>query len=132
VEVQDIESRSVRVESTSGDVAMAGVKSKDVAGSTVSGEVSFRGTIESGGQYEFSSHSGNVTLDIPANVSARFSVETFSGELDAGGFPVTLQPDRNRQGRSSRRLEFTLGSGDARVIAETFSGNVELRRDTRR
>lgn len=131
-ELQDLESRSVRVESTSGDVVLAGVRSKDVTGSTVSGEVSYRGTIESGGQYEFNSHSGNVTLDIPANVSARFSVETFSGELDAGGFPVTLQPDRNRQGRSSRRLEFTLGSGDARVIAETFSGNVELRRDTRR
>jgi DUF4097 and DUF4098 domain-containing protein YvlB len=132
VDVQDVEARSIRVESTSGDIMMAGVRSRDVAASTVSGAVMYRGSIESGGQYEFHSHSGNVTLDIPSNVSARFSVETFSGELDAGGFPVTLQPDVNRQRRSSRRLEFTLGGGDARVIAETFSGNVELRRESRR
>lgn len=128
VELDDIEGRAVRVESTSGDLVLTNVRSPDVSAETVSGEVVFRGPIERGGQYEFHSHSGGVTLTVPATVSARVSVETFSGELDSA-FPVTLQPDRNRT--QSRRLEFVLGGGDARVIAETFSGDIEIRRDNR-
>lgn len=130
VELEDVEGRSIHLESTSGDLVLINARSKDIATSTVSGELEYRGTIESGGTYEFHSHSGTITLTIPANASARFSVETFSGELDSD-FPVTLQPDRTRN-RQGRRLEFVLGGGDARVIAETFSGNVEIRRDSRR
>ncbi|HSA57710.1 MAG TPA: DUF4097 family beta strand repeat-containing protein [Gemmatimonadaceae bacterium] len=129
IELADIEGRSVDVESTSSDIVLANVRSRDVSASTVNGEVEYRGTIEAGGQYEFHSHSGTITLTIPANASARFGIETFSGELDSD-FPVTLQPDRS--GRQGRRLEFVLGNGGATVIAETFSGDVEIRRDTRR
>ena len=125
----DVEGRSVDVESTGSDIVLTNVRSRDVAASTVNGDVEYRGTIESGGQYEFHSHSGTITLSIPANASARFGIQTFSGELDSE-FPVTLQPDR--AGRQGRRLEFVLGSGGATVIAETFSGDVEIRRDTRR
>jgi DUF4097 and DUF4098 domain-containing protein YvlB len=129
VEITDAGGPSVHVESTSGDLILANVRSRDVSTSTVSGEVEYRGTIESGGTYEFQSHSGTITLVIPSNASARFSVETFNGELDSD-FPVTLQP--NPSNRRGRRLEFSLGSGDARVLAETFSGSIEIRRDTRR
>lgn len=129
VELEDVEGRSVHIESTSGDLTLLDVRSPDIAASTVSGEVEFRGPLARGGQYEFTSHSGGISLTVPAAVSARFSVETFSGELDSD-FPVTLQPNRNRA--QSRRLEFVLGSGEARVIAETFSGGVDIRRDNRR
>lgn len=129
IELTDLEGRSVDVESTGSDIVLTNVRSRDVAASTVNGEVEYRGTIEPGGQYEFHSHSGSITLAIPANASARFGIETFSGELDSE-FPVTLQPDRS--GRQGRRLEFVLGNGGATVIAETFSGDVQIRRDTRR
>lgn len=128
VELDDVEGRAVRVESTSGDLVLTNVRSPDVSAETVSGDVVFRGPIARGGQYEFHSHSGGVILTVPGTVSARVSVETFSGELDSA-FPVTLQPDRNRT--QSRRLEFVLGGGDARIIAETFSGDIEIRRDNR-
>jgi hypothetical protein len=129
VRLTDVEGRSVRAESTSGDIVLNGVRSPDIDGSTVSGEVSFTGPLEAGGMYAFQSHSGEVTLRVPANTSARFAIETFSGTLDSD-FPVTLQPNRER--RSGRRLEFTVGNGEARVIAESFSGTITIRRDTRR
>jgi DUF4097 and DUF4098 domain-containing protein YvlB len=129
IDAEEVEARSVHVESTSGDLTLGNVRSKDVSASTVSGEVEYTGPIETGGQYEFHSHSGTITLHVPSSVSARFSVETFSGELDSA-FPVTIQPSRDRQ--RGRRIDFTVGGGDARVIAETFSGNVEIRRDARR
>jgi hypothetical protein len=62
-------------------------------------------------------------------VSARFSIETFNGELDSD-FPVTLQPNRDR--RAGQRLEFSVGSGEARVIVESFNGGINIRREQRR
>jgi hypothetical protein len=70
-----------------------------------------------------------VSLRVPANTSARFAIETFSGSLDSD-FQVVLQPNRER--RSGRRLEFTVGDGDARVVAESFSGSITIRRDNQR
>ena len=132
IELTNVDARVVHVESTSGDLVLHGVKSRDVSASTVNGEIEYQGTIDGNGQYEFHSHSGDVTLDLPSTPSARFSVETFSGELDAGGFPVTIQPRGLNRQEHSRRIEFTLGGGDARVIVETFSGDIQFRRGARR
>lgn len=129
VTLRDVEGRRVRAESTSGDVELAAVRSRDIDVSTVSGEVTFSGPIDAGGTYSFQSHSGGVTLHVPPTVSARFSIETFNGELDSD-FPVTLQPGGDR--RMGRRLEFTVGGGEARVVVESFNGSVNIRRDPRR
>lgn len=129
VHLSNVEGRSVQAESTSGDIVLDGVTSPDIDVSTVSGEVNFTGQFARGGTYNFQSHAGEVNLRVPGDVSARFGIETFSGSLDSD-FPVTLQPNRER--RSGRRLEFTVGSGDARVVAESFSGTITIRRINRR
>ena len=59
------------------------------------------------------------------SVSARFSVETYSGALDSD-FPITLQPGE-RTNRRPRRFEFNVGGGEAHVVAESFSGDVNIR-----
>lgn len=115
---------AVRVESTSGEISLTDVQSTDVYASTVSGSVDYQGSVDGNGRYEFHSHSGDVTLDVPRSVSAHFSVETYSGSLDSD-FPVTLQPGE-RTNRRPRRFEFTVGGGAARVIAESFSGDVRV------
>jgi len=116
----------VRAETTSGDVSLIGVTSRSVYATTVSGEVEYDGTIDNNGRYEFHAHSGDIRLEIPESASAQFSVETFSGSLDSE-FPITLQPGQRTTGRP-RRFEFTLGGGSARIIAESFSGDIVLAR----
>lgn len=125
VELTDVEG-DVHAETTSGDIDLDGVVSRDVEASTTSGEITYAGTLANDGRYEFHSHSGTIALAIPASANARFSVETFSGELDSA-FPITLQPG-DRSSRRPRRFEFTVGNGGARVIAETFSGDLEIRK----
>jgi DUF4097 and DUF4098 domain-containing protein YvlB len=127
--IDDVEGPSLQLESTGGTIALTGVRSRDVSASTVSGNVDFRGTIDPRGEYEFHTHSGDVTLTIPAGTNARFGVQTWSGNLDTQ-FPITLQPGRDRL--RNRRLEFTLGGGDANVVAQTFSGNINIRRSSGR
>lgn len=125
VELDDVEG-DVRMTSTSGDLSLTGATSREVEASTTSGEVVFNGSFAPEGRYEFSSHSGNVELTIPSASNVRFTVGTYSGEIDSD-FPITLQPD-DRSSRRPRRFDFTVGSGGPRVIAETFSGNLDLRR----
>lgn len=120
---------NIHAETTSGDVSLTGVTSSSVYVETVAGEIEYEGNIDASGRYEFRAHSGDVRLEIPENSSAQFSVQTYSGALDTA-FPLTLMPGQRTTGRP-RRFEFTLGSGDARVTAESFSGDIVLTRRTR-
>jgi hypothetical protein len=125
VDVTDV-SGDLETESVSGRLSMIGVKSRFVRAGTVSGRVTYAGTFEPDGTYEFKSHSGGVRLSLPADVGAVVRVETFSGSVDSD-FPVTLQP--NTDGRSSnRKIEFKIGNGRSRIVAESFSGNIILQR----
>lgn len=128
VEIRDA-TGDVRAETTSGDVTLLGVSSRSVFATTVSGEVEYDGTIDANGRYEFHSHSGDIRLEIPESSGAQFTVETFSGSLDSE-FRLTLQPGQRSTGRP-RRFEFTLGTGSARVTAESFSGDITLARRAR-
>lgn len=125
VELDDVEGE-VRLESTSGDLAVTGARARQVMASTTSGEIVFDGVFADDGRYEFHSHSGNVEVSVPASSNVRFSVETYSGELDSD-FAITLEPGE-RATRRPRRFDFTVGSGGPRVTAETFSGNLDIRK----
>lgn len=125
VDATDVEG-DVHLESTSGDLTAIDIRGRDVELSTNSGDVSFAGTIDPTGRYEFHSHSGTLDLSIPAATNARFSVETFSGDIESD-FPITLMPG-DRMGGRPRRFEFNVGTGGPRIIAESFSGDVEIRK----
>lgn len=93
---------------------------------TVSGNIDFRGDLDPGGRFSFESLSGNVKLYLPSSTSAEFNVETFSGDIDNELGPAAV---RSGDYVPSKSLEFTLGSGAARVSVESFSGNVKLLRN---
>jgi DUF4097 and DUF4098 domain-containing protein YvlB len=121
----DIESESI-----SGHVWIKGAKSKSVRAETVSGSVSYSGTVDPAGTYTFKSNSGRLTLAVPPDIGATVSLETFSGNVDSD-FPVTLGSGTNRMGHDSR-FEFKIGNGRARMILESFSGNIRIQRGTSR
>jgi hypothetical protein len=127
VELSDV-AGDAEGESVSGDVRIRNARSKVARAETVSGEVAYEGTIDPAGRYDFTSHSGDVTLVLPAAVNASVSIGTFSGGIESD-FPLTLHPDTESSKRNrARRLEFTIGSGGPRINAETFSGDVVIRR----
>lgn len=114
---------NVEASSVSGDIRLVGIQSKDVRTETVSGSITYTGTIEPSGRYSYESHSGTINLNIPRNAGAQFSVETFSGGVSAD-FPITIPPGTKR-GREGH-MEFTIGDGRARVTAQTFSGEIVI------
>jgi len=93
---------------------------------SVSGNVDFRGDLGAGGRFTFEALSGNVRLYLPSSTSAEFNVETFSGDIVNELGPAAV---RSGEYLPSKSLEFSLGSGAARVSIESFSGNVKLLQD---
>ena len=112
--------------SVSGRITLTGVKSSHVSAETVSGTVTYEGSIDPSGSYDLSTHSGSVHMTVPEGSSADLELETFSGRISSA-FPITLQPGEiSSMGRHGKKMEFTIGKGGARVSASTFSGNITI------
>ncbi|TKJ33743.1 hypothetical protein CEE39_03415 [bacterium (candidate division B38) B3_B38] len=140
----DVEVTSVnagaRIKSVSGDVTLTGcrwnaeaesvsgdIELRDITGArrvrakSVSGDIDYIGTIESGGRYTLNSHSGDITFSVPENSSFELEVKTFSGEIDTA-FPIRIIGKQKK-----RTLSGTVGEGGAWVELESFSGNIRIR-----
>jgi DUF4097 and DUF4098 domain-containing protein YvlB len=123
---------NVEIETVSGDIELHDVVARQVRTNSTSGDLSFAGAIVNGGRYEFTTHSGELRLQLPSDVGAQLSLSTFSGEIDSA-FPITLKAGEHGIGADqAKKLNFTLGQGTARIIAETFSGDVTLSSSGRR
>jgi hypothetical protein len=113
---------SVAAEAVNGDIHLIDVDSRDVEATTVNGEVVYDGRILDGGNYRFSTHSGDIALGLAESSNATVSVSTFSGDFESA---FAIQPRRAGKGR---RFTFALGNGSAKIDLESFQGSIELLR----
>jgi len=120
----------VEATSVSGDIDLNNVVARYVRAKSTSGDVSFDGTIDPTGRYELGSHSGGVYLVVPPGTGAQLTVATYTGSIDSD-FPITLLPGEHGIS-SSKRFTFSIGKGDARISAESFSGDITIRSKGRR
>jgi len=114
---------SVEADAVSGDIDLndvSGAKSVDVK--TVSGNVTYVGSLEAGGRYELKTHSGDVRMTLPADSGFDFEANTFSGDIDSA-FEITPSGKI-----SPREIRGTVGKGGATVVLKSFSGNVDLKK----
>ncbi|HEY5219916.1 MAG TPA: DUF4097 family beta strand repeat-containing protein [Gemmatimonadaceae bacterium] len=119
---------NVSATTVSGNVRLENVTSHSITAQSTSSDVSFQGIIAPDGRYEFTTHSGDVELAIPPAASAQLTVSTWNGSIDSD-FPITLQPGEHGVGiDTGKRFTFNVGGGAARISAETFSGDVIIRR----
>jgi hypothetical protein len=114
-------SGEVSMESVSGNAGLAAGSLRRMDFSTVSGDANLQLSLADGGSLGAESVSGNVTLVLPANTSARLSMDTFSGSLQS---PVgRVVKEEFGPGQS---LDARLGSGAGTIRAESFSGDIKL------
>jgi len=69
--------------------------------------------------------SRNYELNVPADISASFDVETMMGEIDN---EFGQKPRRESRWIPSQELSFTNGSGAAEIMIETLQGSVHIRK----
>lgn len=116
----------IEIGNTSGDIKLQRVASKLVRARTTSGDVSYDGTIDPSGRYEFKSYSGDIRLNVPRDASAQLAVSTWTGEIESA-FPITLKPGEHGIGSAtSKKFTFEIGGGQAHITAETISGDLTV------
>jgi DUF4097 and DUF4098 domain-containing protein YvlB len=114
----------VEVTSVSGDIELVSITARYVRARSTSGDITFDGAVNDAGRYELTSHSGGVSLVVPRTTGAQLTVATYSGEIESD-FPIVLKPGEHMG--SGKRLTFEVGKGDARITAESFSGDITIR-----
>lgn len=107
----------------SGDIHLTSVDANSAQVSTVSGDVTYDGSVHERGSYSLKAHSGDVTLVAPQPMNATIAVNTFSGDFE------TDIPLRLNEQQGGKRFSFTLGTGSAHVELESFSGDIRLSHD---
>ena len=117
-------SGDIVAETTNGDISLTDVEAKSVEAGTVNGNLTFQGSVNSG-RYRFTTHNGNITLNVPETASATFSVRTYQGSFRTN---LPLKGASPADARRGRRVTFTLGSGSAEVELETFNGTIRIQR----
>jgi DUF4097 and DUF4098 domain-containing protein YvlB len=91
--------------------------------SSVSGDINLQAELTPSARVEMGSVSGTITLKIKSPVNADFDVESFSGEITSCFGAKARETSKYSPGSE---LNFTQGSGGARVEIETLSGEISL------
>jgi DUF4097 and DUF4098 domain-containing protein YvlB len=118
----------VIADTTNGDISIENAQTSSLEVSTVNGDITFNGTMRDTGAYRLTTHSGDIRLGLGGAPNATVFVRTFQGDF-AADFPIQL-PDGQDARSGSKRFNFTLGSGSARVEVQSFSGDIILARRT--
>jgi DUF4097 and DUF4098 domain-containing protein YvlB len=116
-------SGDLTAESVSGEVKVSGSHLSRAGVSSTSGDLRYESDLEKGGDYEFHTVSGDVSLGFSGSVSARFDISSFSGDIDNSFGP---HPTRVSKYSPGVELHFVNGSGEAQVSARTLSGDIKL------
>jgi hypothetical protein len=110
----------LELETVRGEIQLDEIDSPRISATSTGGEIDFSGSFREGGAYSFFSHGGDIHLRLAPPVNFKASVLAYEGEIQSD-FPI-----RANGFRSGEVLEFTVGTGGARLVVETFEGTVEL------
>ncbi len=121
-------SGEINADTTNGDIFIDNAQTSNLEAFTVNGEVTFNGTIRDSGVYKLGTHNGDIRVGLGGANNATVFVRTFQGDFSSD-FPVQLPEGQNARS-GSKRFNFTLGSGSARIELQSFGGDIVLARKT--
>ncbi|MGH8040882.1 MAG: DUF4097 family beta strand repeat-containing protein [Rudaea sp.] len=113
----------IKLETVSGNIRCACGSVRDLDTGTVSGDADVRVNPVANARLHLESMSGGIRLHLPAVLSARIDASSFSGDI-ASDFGK-VQEAGHGPGSS---MNATVGNGDARIQVQSFSGDIQLRK----
>ena len=119
-------SGDMTAETTNGDIVIENAQTTSLDASTVNGDVTFNGSIRDGGAYRLTTHGGDIRVGLGGAPNATVFVRTFQGDFGAD-FPIQL-PEGQSARSGSKRFNFTLGTGSARIELQSFNGDIVVAR----
>jgi len=125
---------AVVIRKSSGHVEASTVNGKLVVGDgpfehvaleSVAGPVTFEADLAPQARLDIEAVSGSVEVFVPADIKADFAVSSFSGAIESELGVGTVEQESFLP---AKELNFSTGSGGARISVETLSGSVHIRK----
>jgi DUF4097 and DUF4098 domain-containing protein YvlB len=121
-------SGDMAAETTNGDIVIENAQTSSLDASTVNGDLTFNGTMRDSGTYRLTTHGGDIRVGLGGATNATVFVRTFQGDFNAD-FPIQL-PEGQSARSGSKRFNFTVGTGSARIELQSFNGDILVARKT--
>jgi hypothetical protein len=90
---------------------------------TVSGTIAYDGSVDPRGTLESVTHSGDVTLRLPPEISAEFDLESFDGPIVVG---ITDKGSGREKPTTGKPVSFVTGAGGSHVMVRSFKGEIRI------
>ena len=114
---------NIKAETVNGGINIEDA-SADLKLETVNGGIDARLASLTGDQrVDCETVNGKINLYLPDNADARVSVETVNGSIDGDDFSLDVE-----KGFVGRSMDGDIGSGSARLSADTVNGGVKIRK----
>jgi DUF4097 and DUF4098 domain-containing protein YvlB len=113
----------VKGEAVSGDLTLDGGSFNRAELETVNGDLVFKAELRKGGRLSGESVNGDVQIDFAGDVSAKFDVESFNGDIDNCFGP---KAERTSKYAPGLELRFTQGDGAGSVSISTLNGKIDI------
>ena len=124
IRVSNIRGGSVRAHvSSEGDIALSGISANQVLAQNTIGNIFFDGEFSRGGNYQFQSGQGDITIRIPADSAFRLVAASPTRKIALGQF----WNDRFRS-LDGRKYEGDVGDSRASVTVTNFRGSITFMR----
>jgi len=125
ITLSNVSNGNIEISSISGAVALKSVTGPVVRARSGSGKISYDGDFGSGGDYKFTTHSGDIEAVVPGNTSADFSAHSMLGKVHND---LDLIPQHTRYAMEQGRTFFgSVGQAASKVVLRSFSGKIRLK-----
>src|SRR5882757_1446676 len=127
VTLTDVRGAHIEITSIGGDVHLNSVTGPLVQVSSGSGKISYDGDFGSGGDYTFSTHTGDIEAWVPPDASADFNARSMKGEVQS---EVSLAPNEHPRFPVGEARTFfgTVGKAASEVVFKSISGKIRLKK----
>jgi hypothetical protein len=92
---------------------------------TVSGAITYAGLVAGRGTLEAITHSGDVLLRLPSDLSAEFELESFDGLIEPGFLTKGAPGPKVARGKP---LTFITREGSSNIVVRTFKGTIRIQK----
>lgn len=113
-------SGDVTASTVSGAIVVTEGQPRSARLETVSGTVTYSGTLDRRGSLNIQTHSGDVELQLPTTLGVEFDLES------TGGTAVVAFPAKTDQPRKGKSLFFANAGGGAQVVVRSFKGQIRI------
>jgi DUF4097 and DUF4098 domain-containing protein YvlB len=127
INLANVNNGHVEINSVSGPVNLTNVSGPRMEVNTTNGKVTYHGDFASNGDYDVTTHSGDIDIFMPANASTDISVRSVTGKVE-NDYPFQPKQHTSLALAAGKSFAGTSNQGGSSVELRSFSGTIRVKK----